>query len=49
MLCKVHHRQIHVTEWICRIRDGLPEFIPLPWTDPQRRPRRKPAPLLTPG
>ena len=49
MLCKVHHRQIHFTEWICRIRDGLPEFIPPAWVDPQRRPRRKPAPLVTTG
>ncbi len=49
MLCRMHHRQIHSTEWICRIRDGLPEFIPPPWVDPQRRPRRKPAPLVTPG
>ena len=49
MLCKVHHRQMHFTEWICRIRDGLPEFIPPAWVDPQRRPRRKPAPLVTTG
>ena len=28
MLCRVHHRQIHSTEWVVRIRDGLPEFIP---------------------
>jgi hypothetical protein len=26
----MHHRQIHSTEWTCRIRDGLPEFIPPP-------------------
>ena len=42
MLCKLHHRLIHFTEWIVRIRDGLPEFIPPAWVDPQRRPRRKP-------
>ena len=23
MLCAAHHRQIHSTEWIVRIRDGL--------------------------
>ena len=28
MLCRAHHRQIHSTDWIIRIRDGLPEFIP---------------------
>ena len=49
MLCRIHHRQIHFTEWVCRIRDGLPEFIPPPWVDPQRRPRRKPAPFVTSG
>jgi hypothetical protein len=46
MLCKVHHRQIHSTEWICRIRDGLPEFVPPPWIDPQQRPRRRALPHL---
>ena len=46
MLCRVHHRQIHSTEWICRIRDGLPEFIPPAWIDPQRTPRRKALPHL---
>ncbi len=46
MLCRVHHRQIHCTEWICRIRDGLPEFIPPAWIDPERRPRRKALPHL---
>ena len=46
MLCRVHHRQIHWTEWICRIRDGLPEFIPPAWIDPERRPRRKALPHL---
>ena len=46
MLCRIHHRQIHSTEWICRIRDGLPEFIPPPWVgstrndDPDENPHR---------
>ena len=43
MLCKVHHRQLHHTEWLVRIRDGLPEFIPPRWIDPDQRPRRQPA------
>jgi 5-methylcytosine-specific restriction protein A len=46
MLCRAHHRQIHSTEWICRIRDGLPEFIPPAWIDPDQRPRRKALPHL---
>ena len=41
MLCRQHHRQIHVTEWIVRIRDGLPEFVPPEWIDHHRTARRK--------
>jgi hypothetical protein len=41
MLCRVHHRQIHSSDWVVRIRDGLPEFIPPPWIDPDQRPRRR--------
>ncbi|WP_132430234.1 HNH endonuclease signature motif containing protein [Pseudonocardia endophytica] len=43
MLCKIHHRQIHHTDWLVRIRDGLPEFVPPRWIDPEQRPRRQPA------
>ncbi|MGH3567694.1 MAG: DUF222 domain-containing protein [Pseudonocardia sp.] len=47
MLCKAHHRLLHRTsEWQVRIRDGLPEFIPPGWIDPERRPRRRPLPYL---
>jgi 5-methylcytosine-specific restriction protein A len=46
MLCRAHHRQIHSTEWIVRIRDGLPEFIPPRWICPQQIPRRKALPHL---
>jgi uncharacterized protein DUF222/HNH endonuclease len=42
MLCRVHHRLIHHSGWIVRIRDGLPEFIPPKWIDPQQKPRRNP-------
>jgi len=45
MLCRQHHRLIHSTEWMVRVRDGLPEFIPPAWVDPQRRPRRKASPI----
>ena len=38
-----HHRQIHSTEWIVRIRDGLPEFIPPPWIDPSNAPDDEPG------
>jgi Domain of unknown function (DUF222)/HNH endonuclease len=46
MLCRMHHRQAHSTEWVVRIRDGLPEFIPPRWIDPDRRPRRRALPHL---
>jgi 5-methylcytosine-specific restriction protein A len=46
MLCRAHHRQIHFTEWIVRIRDGLPEFVPPRWIDPEQRPRRRALPHL---
>jgi hypothetical protein len=47
MLCKVHHRQMHFSDRVVRIRDGLPEFIPPKWVDPTRTPRRKALPHLT--
>ena len=46
MLCAAHHRQIHSTEWVVRIRDGLPEFIPPKWVDVEQRPRRRALPHL---
>jgi hypothetical protein len=46
MLCRAHHRQIHFTEWIVRIRDGLPEFIPPKWIEFEQRPRRRALPHL---
>jgi hypothetical protein len=46
MLCRAHHRQIHQTDWQVRIRDGLPEFVPPKWIDPDQVPRRKVHPHL---
>jgi hypothetical protein len=42
MLCRVHHRLVHYSGWMVRIRDGLPEFIPPKWIDPDQTPRRNP-------
>ncbi|WP_433502430.1 DUF222 domain-containing protein [Pseudonocardia halophobica] len=42
MLCKAHHRQIHSTDWVVRLRDGIPEFIPPAWVDHEQRPRARP-------
>jgi 5-methylcytosine-specific restriction protein A len=47
MLCKIHHRLLHADSgWTVRIRDGLPEFLPPRWIDPEQAPRRKPLPHL---
>lgn len=47
MVCKIHHRELHSTEWIVRMAsDGLPEFIPPTWVDETRTPRRNPRPDL---
>jgi Domain of unknown function (DUF222)/HNH endonuclease len=43
MLCRVHHREIHATDWVVRIAaDGIPEFVPPRWIDPSQAPRRQP-------
>jgi Domain of unknown function (DUF222)/HNH endonuclease len=46
MVCRAHHRQMHFSEWVVRIHDGLPEFIPPRWLDESQTPRRKPLPHL---
>jgi hypothetical protein len=46
MLCRAHHRLIHHTDWIVRFRDGLPEFLPPAWIDPERKPRAAPQPSV---
>ncbi len=41
LLCGYHHRVIHRGHWMIRLAaDGLPEFIPPTYVDPQRHPRR---------
>jgi Domain of unknown function (DUF222)/HNH endonuclease len=42
LLCGYHHRLIHHSEWQARInpKDGLPEFIPPAYIDPDQRSRR---------
>jgi Domain of unknown function (DUF222)/HNH endonuclease len=40
LLCRRHHRIIHHPEWTIQVRDGIPEFIPPKWIDPQQRPMR---------
>jgi hypothetical protein len=40
LLCRRHHTLVHHSDWQVRIRDGLPEFIPPGFIDPDRKPRR---------
>ena len=43
LVCRHHHRLLHDSTggWQARLgADGLPEFLPPPWIDPARRPRR---------
>jgi len=40
LLCRYHHRHFAPAGWQVRITDGVPEWIPPPWLDPQQRPRR---------
>jgi hypothetical protein len=43
LLCSTHHDLIHRSTWTIQMRDGLPEFIPPRYIDPQQRPRRNPV------
>jgi len=44
LLCSTHHDLIHHSTWTVQISgDGLPEFIPPRFIDPQQRPRRNPV------
>ncbi|MPY82215.1 MAG: DUF222 domain-containing protein [Actinophytocola sp.] len=41
LLCGMHHRLIHHSEWTIRMAaDGKPDCIPPPWLDIKQRPRR---------
>ena len=40
LLCSYHHRLIHEGEWQVKLKDGLPEFTPPDYIDPDRKPLR---------
>jgi len=41
LLCRFHHTTIHRGEWtIVWAADGIPEFVPPTWIDPEQKPRR---------
>ena len=47
MVCRGCHRLIHYAGWEVRLHQGIPEFLPPPWVDPEQRPRRRPPHLMT--
>ncbi|WP_375491527.1 DUF222 domain-containing protein [uncultured Jatrophihabitans sp.] len=40
LLCPYHHREFERRGWTVEILDGMPQWIPPPWLDPERRPVR---------
>ncbi|WP_114560034.1 HNH endonuclease signature motif containing protein [Desertihabitans aurantiacus] len=57
LLCGYHHRHFLERGWSCRVRGGVPEWVPPRWIDPARRPlvhhrvlsRRRQPPRPAPG
>jgi hypothetical protein len=43
LLCRHHHRTFTGWGWEVRMTGGVPEWLPPPWLDPHRRPRRNTA------
>lgn len=40
LLCSHHHHAVHAGMWTVTMDNGIPWFIPAPYLDPDRRPRR---------
>jgi hypothetical protein len=40
LVCPFHHREFERRGWAVRMHDGVPEWIPPAWLDPDQRPRR---------
>jgi len=45
-LCSFHHHRVHDDGWEIEVRNHIPYFIPPPWSDPDRLPRRGGAQLI---
>ena len=43
LLCSYHHRNFERLCWLLAMTYGVPMWIPPPWVDPERRPRRNTA------
>jgi hypothetical protein len=40
LVCPFHHRRLDQDGWSFEVRNGIPYFLPPPWIDPDRTPRR---------
>jgi hypothetical protein len=38
LLCGFHHREFEKLGWLVRMNDGVPEWLPPAWIDPDRKP-----------
>lgn len=43
LVCRFHHREFQARGWAVRMSGGVPEWIPPPWLDRDRRPQRNRA------
>jgi len=43
LLCRYHHRHFEHAGWTVRLVDGVPEWTPPAWLDPDQKPRRNTA------
>jgi 8-oxo-dGTP pyrophosphatase MutT (NUDIX family) len=40
LLCKHHHDVVHEGDWKITFNQGIPEFVPPRWVDPDQQPMR---------
>ena len=43
LLCGYHHRNFEALGWACQMTDGVPEWLPPRWLDPEQKPIRNTA------
>ncbi len=46
LLCGFHHREHEKMGWECQMTDGVPEWLPPWWIDPDRKPQRNRTHLI---